>query len=74
MSRYETVDTLIRQIMNLVEIKEEDLGVYSIEWEANPVSDVISDSVLSILMGVEASRASVKSKQFKSADIQSEQR
>jgi cleavage and polyadenylation specificity factor subunit 3 len=39
-----------------------DTGIIHLEWTASPINDMVADSVVALLLGVETSPASVKCK------------
>lgn len=41
-------------------IRQVDKDVYLVEWEGNPMNDLIADSIVMMLLGAESSRAAVK--------------
>ena len=50
--------------MSIVTIKQTDEHQITLEWESGSSNDMIADSCLALIMGIDASPASVKCAQF----------
>lgn len=48
------------QVMGVVDVKHTQENELTLEWESSVVTDMIADSTLALLLGIESSPASVK--------------
>lgn len=57
--RYRRLD-LVSQVMGAIDVKQTSETELMLEWIASASNDMVADSVIAVLMGIDSSPASVK--------------